>query len=147
MNTKNFLIVMKTSKNYFSFIYSWYWPTNEDLCKEAEYNLLIEKFPTLNEETQDENFKINLEQIEINDNVINTFSIKNVDAKKNLLITHGFGVGLAIFYQNFKQIAKQNRDYNIYAIDWLGMGRSGRPEFKVKLKKNQTKEEHVKEVI
>ena len=46
--------------------------------------------------------------------------------KKNLVLVHGWSSGLALWGKNIDQLAKH---YNIYAIDLLGFGRSGRPYY------------------
>lgn len=46
--------------------------------------------------------------------------------KKNLVLMHGWSSGLALWGKNIDQLSKH---YNVYAIDLLGFGRSGRPFF------------------
>lgn len=50
------------------------------------------------------------------------------ESKKNLVIAHGFGAGLGFFYRNYPQLSRLP-NYNVFAIDWLGMGNSSRPSF------------------
>ncbi len=67
---------------------------------------------------------------------INTLIIDKAGLKKekgarrtNILFCHGFGAGLAMYNRNLKVLAETVPNARIYAIDWLGMGRSGRPPF------------------
>lgn len=55
------------------------------------------------------------------------------DSKHAVVITHGYGAGLAFFYRNWKEIAESSAQVGrrAYAIDWLGMGLSSRPDPKV----------------
>ncbi|CAI2180319.1 6437_t:CDS:2 [Funneliformis geosporum] len=50
---------------------------------------------------------------------------------KNLVMCHGFGGGLGFFYRNYHGLS-QVPGWRIYSIDWLGMGRSSRPQFIIK---------------
>lgn len=53
------------------------------------------------------------------------------------VVLHGYGAGLAFFYQNFAALGKwaANCGSSVYALDWLGMGRSARVPFSVKAKR------------
>lgn len=51
---------------------------------------------------------------------------------KNLVIMHGYGAGLGLFYKNFDGLSNGLPGWNIYAVDWLGHGLSSRPKLKVK---------------
>jgi len=53
-------------------------------------------------------------------------------------VLHGYGAGLGFFFQNFPSLAKWagRRGSSVYALDWLGMGRSARVPFTVKAKRN-----------
>ena len=46
-----------------------------------------------------------------------------------IVLIHGYGGGGAIFA---KMIAHMTEHYEVYTIDLLGMGASGRPDFEVK---------------
>ncbi|KAG0038992.1 hypothetical protein BGZ82_010107 [Podila clonocystis] len=48
-----------------------------------------------------------------------------------IVICHGYGAGLGFFYRNYHSLS-QIPNVKIYAIDWLGMGGSSRPDFKFK---------------
>lgn len=47
---------------------------------------------------------------------------------KHLILVHGYGGGLGLFYKNFNQIL-QNENWIIHSIDLLGYGCSSRPTF------------------
>ncbi|KAF9584969.1 hypothetical protein BGW38_004452 [Lunasporangiospora selenospora] len=48
--------------------------------------------------------------------------------ERAIVICHGFGAGLGFFYRNYFSLS-QIPNAKIYAIDWLGMGGSSRPDF------------------
>lgn len=54
------------------------------------------------------------------------------------VILHGYGAGLGFFFRNFPTLATWagSRGTNIYALDWLGMGRSARVPFRIKAKRD-----------
>ncbi|KAG0302908.1 hypothetical protein BGZ98_007139 [Dissophora globulifera] len=51
--------------------------------------------------------------------------------ERAIVVCHGYGAGLAFFFRNYLSLS-QIPNSKIYAIDWLGMGGSSRPEFKFK---------------
>ncbi|RKP05635.1 Alpha/Beta hydrolase protein, partial [Thamnocephalis sphaerospora] len=57
-----------------------------------------------------------------------------------LVLAHGYGAGLGYFYRNFEALAQPG--WRVYAIDWLGMGRSARVKFPARTAK-QTTDEYV----
>lgn len=66
---------------------------------------------------------------------INEFSIEHAeqDTKHNLVMLHGYGAGLGLFYKNFEPLSR-SKNWRLYALDLLGMGRSGRPDFDIQAK-------------
>ncbi|KIK59179.1 hypothetical protein GYMLUDRAFT_170030 [Collybiopsis luxurians FD-317 M1] len=54
------------------------------------------------------------------------------------VMLHGYGGGLGFYFRNFHPMAQWAGKHNtsVYAIDWLGMGRSSRPPFRVRASKN-----------
>eukprot|EP00834_Sanchytrium_tribonematis_P001807 NODE_47_length_32105_cov_1.240892.p6 type:complete len:342 gc:universal NODE_47_length_32105_cov_1.240892:19806-18781(-) len=101
---------------YFSFLYRWFWPASSSKSDLAEKQLL----------STIQNHKIGWVQLD-NKRAINTLMIKAPNEKRVLLITHGFGVGLAYFFKTYPHLMSLvNQGTSIYAIDWLGMGRSTR---------------------
>ncbi|TRM68385.1 Alpha/Beta hydrolase protein [Schizophyllum amplum] len=72
---------------------------------------------------------------------LNTVAIKSTktseDAPPPAIMLHGYGAGLGFFYRNFPALADwvAQRQSAVYALDWLGMGRSARVPFSVKAKR------------
>lgn len=54
------------------------------------------------------------------------------DSDETLVIMHGYGAGLGFFYKNFDGLSAGLKNWNIYALDWLGYGLSARPKFHTK---------------
>jgi cardiolipin-specific phospholipase len=76
---------------------------------------------------------------------LNTLSIKSTSSGHHpppaTVVLHGYGAGLGFFFQNFPTLAKWagRRGAHVYALDWLGMGRSARVPFIVKAKRDDVK--------
>jgi abhydrolase domain-containing protein 5 len=73
--------------------------------------------------------------IDNNTNTINTIHFHNEDLKESLtqtpvLLIHGFGAGLPMWYANLDVLSSHISD--LYAIDCKGNGRSSRPEWTAK---------------
>ncbi|KAG8715429.1 hypothetical protein FRC11_004208 [Ceratobasidium sp. 423] len=53
----------------------------------------------------------------------------------------GYGAGIGFFYKNFEAMGEwaTKRKTDVYALDWLGMGRSARVPFKIRAKREDTK--------
>ena len=51
---------------------------------------------------------------------------------------HGYGAGLGFFFLNFPALAQWagTRGSSVYAVDWLGMGRSARVPFRIRAKRD-----------
>lgn len=49
--------------------------------------------------------------------------------RRKLVLTHGYFSGVGFYFRNYKEISQQE-GWDIYSIDWLGMGRSSRPDYK-----------------
>ncbi|KAI1434430.1 alpha/beta-hydrolase [Xylaria sp. CBS 124048] len=71
---------------------------------------------------------------------LNEFSIERVGepADDTLVMLHGYGAGLGFYYKNFEPLSRL-AGWKIYALDWLGMGNSKRPSFKICAKDPQEK--------
>ncbi|KAN0097651.1 Alpha/Beta hydrolase fold [Tylopilus felleus] len=73
---------------------------------------------------------------------LNSLSIKATNpsptAPPPAVVLHGYGAGLGFFFRNFPALATwaSNRGANVYALDWLGMGRSARVPFRIKAKRD-----------
>ncbi|KAL0581952.1 hypothetical protein V5O48_000009 [Marasmius crinis-equi] len=57
------------------------------------------------------------------------------------VVLHGYGAGLGFYFKNFNTLAQWagRRNTSVYALDWLGMGRSARPSFSVSASRKDTK--------
>jgi len=55
-------------------------------------------------------------------------------------LLHGYGAGLGFFFLNFPALARWAgmRGTSVYAVDWLGMGRSARVPFRIRAKRDDT---------
>jgi len=73
---------------------------------------------------------------------LNTLAIKSTspspEAPPPAVLLHGYGAGLGFFFQNFPSLARWagTRGTSVYAVDWLGMGRSARVPFRVRAKRD-----------
>ena len=69
---------------------------------------------------------------------LNEYSVERVGEKvdNNLVLLHGYGAGLGFFYRNFEGLSRLP-GWRIYALDLLGMGRSSRPQFRIRAKDRQ----------
>ncbi|MCO5565740.1 hypothetical protein L7F22_019414 [Adiantum nelumboides] len=64
------------------------------------------------------------------------------DKEEKVVLLHGYGAGTAFFFQNLKALAG-HPDSRLYALDWLGMGRSSRVPFHITSKQAKTTETRV----
>ena len=73
---------------------------------------------------------------------INTLSITSTSPCNSspapAVLLHGYGAGLGFFFKNFSALGEwaASRRSSVYAIDWLGMGRSARVPFVVNAKRD-----------
>lgn len=69
------------------------------------------------------------------DRALNEYSVERVGEpqEETLVMLHGYGAGLGLFYQNFEPITRV-KGWRLYALDMLGMGNSSRPPFRIKAK-------------
>ncbi len=75
------------------------------------------------------------------DRSINEVAISHVDGSpddKSLVMLHGYGTGLGIFYRNLDGLSSM-KGWKVYALDLLGYGRSSRPHFHVHAKEASAK--------
>ncbi|KAI1172890.1 Alpha/Beta hydrolase protein [Nemania sp. FL0916] len=66
---------------------------------------------------------------------LNEFSVERVGEPVDdaLVMLHGYGAGLGFYYKNFEPLSRL-AGWKIYALDWLGMGNSKRPPFRIAAK-------------
>jgi cardiolipin-specific phospholipase len=73
---------------------------------------------------------------------LNTLAITSTSpsptAPPPAVLLHGYGAGLGFFVHNFPAVAQWagRRRSSVYALDWLGMGRSARVPFTIKAKRD-----------
>lgn len=67
--------------------------------------------------------------------LLNEYSVERVGepAEETLVMLHGYGAGLGLFYQNFEPLTRI-AGWRLFALDMLGMGNSSRPAFRIKAK-------------
>ncbi|TDH64814.1 uncharacterized protein CCR75_000637 [Bremia lactucae] len=53
----------------------------------------------------------------------------NRKSAENLVLIHGFAGGNAVWAMNLEKLSKR---FNVYAVEWIGVGRSDRPDFNFK---------------
>lgn len=76
---------------------------------------------------------------------INTLSIQSTSPSPNApppaVVLHGYGAGLGFFFHNFPPLADwaARRHTSVFALDWLGMGRSARVPFTIKAKRQDVR--------
>lgn len=83
-------------------------------------------------------------RVELNNpkHYLNTLTITSPQASSSspppAVVLHGYGAGLGFFFQNFPALGQWagDRKTSVYAVDWLGMGRSARPPFHIKAKRD-----------
>ncbi|KAI9466799.1 alpha/beta-hydrolase [Lactarius psammicola] len=77
---------------------------------------------------------------------LNSLAIKSTtpspDAPPPAVLLHGYGAGLGFFFLNFPALAQWAgiRGTSVYAVDWLGMGRSARVPFRIRAKRDHISE-------
>jgi cardiolipin-specific phospholipase len=54
------------------------------------------------------------------------------------VLLHGYGAGLAFYFRNLSALATwaANKNASVYAMDWLGMGRSARVPFSIRARRD-----------
>ena len=73
---------------------------------------------------------------------LNTLTITSTNpsptAPPPAVLLHDFGAGLGFFFLNFNALAQWagQRGSAVYAVDWLGMGRSARVPFRIKAERD-----------
>ncbi|KAI9597197.1 Alpha/Beta hydrolase protein [Syncephalis fuscata] len=122
----------------------WFRPTSEEESRQAEARLLL-RTPGFVAADDTSNATVatdsppaaHIRWVDIGKGqYINTLTLEppnkteagaTTEDTKVLVLAHGFGAGLAYFYRNFSGLIRPG--WRVYAIDWLGMGRSARVEF------------------
>lgn len=128
-----------TTSSSWRSVFKWYWPTSSDESAKSEQALLETYGGVSYSDTQ--HFQSKLVQLTpppdcpTNSRFINTLVIDQQDVttspatRTNVVVCHGFGAGLGFLYKNLCPLSRLIPNSRIYAMDLLGMGRSGRPPF------------------
>ena len=116
--------VPSSKKFSFKSMFNWYWPTSVQKASESELSLLVRGGIPMKDTKEHQ-----LLNVSIGDGkYIHTLVLnQNQTQGKNVVLTHGFGAGLAFFYKNLGALAALPGT-RVYAIDWLGKS-SGDPPF------------------
>ena len=106
--------------------------------REAEYHLLTQvldvSYPAGCLDAADNNSSQDKIKVAIGwikagaDRYINTLYKPSLDGSKVLLINHGYGGGLGIYFKNYQELLSLE-GWKVYSIDWMGMGNSSRPSW------------------
>ena len=126
-------------------IRSW-WSAGEKQSAISEQRLLrrtipfLDADPTINAPVVAQSSYI---QLDTPKHYLNTLSITPTSPSSSspspspAVLLHGYGAGLGFFFRNFPPLAKwvEKRGSSVYALDWLGMGRSARVPFQIKAKR------------
>lgn len=127
-------------------IRSW-WHAGEKQSAISEQRLLLRSLPFLGATTDApvvaQSSRI---QLDTPKRYLNTLSITPTTPPSSptpspAVLLHGYGAGLAFFFQNLPPLAKwvEKRGSSVYALDWLGMGRSARVPFQINAKREDVK--------
>lgn len=105
--------------------------------REAEYKLLDRdldvNYPAITSGSTNsdhkEKTKVSIGWIKAGvDRYINTLCNYAESNAKILLINHGYGGGLGIYFKNYPKLLNL-KGWKVYSIDWMGMGNSSRPQW------------------
>ena len=127
-------------------IRSW-WHAGEKQSAISEQRLLLRTLPFLGATTDTpvlaQSSRI---QLDSSKRYLNTLSITptvppSSPSPSPAVLLHGYGAGLAFFFHNLPPLAKwvEKRGSSVYAVDWLGMGRSARVPFRINAKREDVK--------
>ncbi|ORZ38272.1 Alpha/Beta hydrolase protein [Catenaria anguillulae PL171] len=123
-----------------SCVSSWYWPANAHQAHAAEQALLSLIPPSPLYRTRSGFIDVAADSgpnANHQHALINTLIIEPTTPPANpqppIVFLHGYGAGLALWYRTLPEIAAQLIPHGstLYAIDWLGMARSGRVPFPI----------------
>ncbi|EDR14734.1 uncharacterized protein LACBIDRAFT_305719 [Laccaria bicolor S238N-H82] len=121
---------------------SW-WHVGEKQAAISEERLL-RRLPFFNSSTSDSPVVATSTRVDLHTSkqYLNTLSMVSTSpspgAPPPAVMLHGYGAGLGFFFNNFAPLAQWagRRGSAVYALDWLGMGRSARVPFTVKAKRD-----------
>ena len=121
----------------YSKAFSQWWASTATSAVDAQAAVLsfLPFFPSPADLTDKRTAKINMVQLSGKNRAINELEItrEGEPVERTLVMLHGYGAGLGLFYRNFDGLSKV-KGTKIYALDLLGMGNSSRPCFRIKAK-------------
>ncbi|KAE8998990.1 hypothetical protein PR003_g19237 [Phytophthora rubi] len=99
----------------------WHWvPASYSKLEEAERKILKRAIPT----------PFEMKKVaQLGTVVVPCSDEKKRANAKNLVLIHGFAGGNAVWAMNLEKLSKH---FNVYAVEWIGVGRSDRPDFNFK---------------
>lgn len=109
--------IQRVRQMIFKALSTWYWPASAEKAAFVEQQLLS-------------GVDLKVEDVPISQRTSSFIHCAyNKEGRRELpvVMAHGLGAGLAFFYKNFTPLIDDG--WKVYAFDWLGMGRSGRPAF------------------
>lgn len=115
----------------YSKAFSLWWASDRHSATEAQKEVLS-FLPFFPESDGKKVAKVNLVPLSGRNRAINEVEIirKDEPVERTLVMLHGYGAGLGLFYRNFDGLSNVPGT-RLYALDLLGMGNSGRPHFRV----------------
>ncbi|KAH9947288.1 alpha/beta-hydrolase [Amylocystis lapponica] len=137
--------------SFVASVKSW-WAAGDKECAASEERLL-RKLPFFRPSSSpastpdhDSQVVAHSMRVELSDpkHYLNTLVMKSTSSTPSdsayppTVLLHGYGAGLGFFFQNFSALGSWagRRGTSVYALDWLGMGRSARVPFTVKAKRD-----------
>ncbi len=113
----------------------WYWPTSDSKGRQAEEALFRHAGLPFDDPQRFKQYRLTLGDGLDPLRFINTIVVDQggLDAPNSdrtcVVLVNGLGAALGVFFQNIQPISIMVPNCRLYCIDWLGMGRSGRPAF------------------
>ncbi|KDN50917.1 hypothetical protein RSAG8_00546, partial [Rhizoctonia solani AG-8 WAC10335] len=139
----------------FTSSFAQWWCSNTEQSRVAEERLFqrLAFFRTAGDTTPATGVVGRIRSFELSgrDRYLNMLSINPVDSDSKETMTSsnippvvflpGYGAGIGFFYRNLEAMGEwaAKRKTDVYALDWLGMGRSARVPFKVHAKRDDIK--------
>jgi pimeloyl-ACP methyl ester carboxylesterase len=127
------------------------WVRSSPKCsREAEFNLLntslevhYPAFAETRNSVDTEKRKVSIGWVKAGSELYINTLCNHAKSEKVLLINHGYGGGLGIYFKNYVELLAL-KDWRIYSIDWMGMGNSSRPAW-IQKDSNLSEIDHAKQ--
>jgi cardiolipin-specific phospholipase len=117
--------------SYTTSFHQW-WATSSSSATEAQ-KAVLSFLPFFPDKDDKRSARVNLVHLSGKNRAINELEItrEGEPVERTLVMLHGYGAGLGLFYRNFDGLTKVPGT-KVYALDLLGMGNSSRPHFRIK---------------